>query len=134
MNEKKSISASLEDYLEAIYNNIELEDNVKAVTLSRSLNVSRASVTEALKRLAEKNLILYDRYGEIKLTPEGIEKARTIVSKHNLLLSFFKDVLKLEHDEAILNACKIEHVISENAYEQFVEFMQNYKKDCKSNK
>lgn len=128
MGDNNVISASLEDYLEAIYNNIELEDRVKAITLSRTLGVSRASVTEALKKLAEKGLINYDRYGEIELTQKGTEKARVIVSKHNLLLSFFKDVLNLGYEEAKLNACKIEHIITENAYAQFINFMKNYKK------
>lgn len=128
MSDSNIISASLEDYLEAIYNNIELEDRVKAITLSKTLGVSRASVTEALKKLAQKNFINYDRYGEIELTPQGIEKAKIIVSKHNLLLRFFRDVLNLEYDEAKLNACKIEHIITENAYKQFINFMKNYKK------
>ena len=128
MEETKTISASLEDYLEAIYNNIELKDSVKAITLSKMLSVSRASVTEALKKLAEKKLINYDRYGEIELTEEGREKAKIIVSKHNLLLMFFRDVLHLEEEEAKTNACKIEHVITENAYREFISFMQNFKK------
>ena len=128
MEERKQISASLEDYLEEIYNNIELNDRVKAITLSKTLGVSRASVTEALKKLAEKKLINYDRYGEIELTEEGKEKAKYIVSKHNLLLMFFKDILHLEYEEAKDNACKTEHVISENAYNNFVNFMHEYKK------
>ena len=87
-NEK--ISASLEDYLEAIYTNIQTDQKVKAITLSRQLNVSRASVTEALKKLAAKNQINYDRYGDIALTDEGVKTAQEILSKHNLLMAFFK--------------------------------------------
>lgn len=127
MKELKEISASLEDYLEVIYNNIIANNGVKAIMLSKTLGVSRASATEALKKLAEKQLINYDRYGEIKLTPEGESKAKGIVSKHNLLLSFFRDVLKLEPEEAKTNACDIEHVISENAYKKLIAFMKNYK-------
>ena len=126
MKELKEISASLEDYLEVIYNNIIANNGVKAIMLSKALGVSRASATEALKKLAEKKLINYDRYGEIKLTPEGENKAKGIVSKHNLLLSFFRDVLKLEPEEAKVNACQIEHVISENAYKKLISFMKNY--------
>ncbi len=120
----KKISASLEDYLEAIYTNIETEQGVKAITLSRQLGVSRASVTEALKKLAEKKLINYDRYGTISLTADGIKTAQTILSKHNLLQRFFKDILGLDAAEAEANACRVEHVISEKAYEKFAAFME----------
>ena len=122
-NEK--ISASLEDYLEAIYTNIQTDQKVKAITLSRQLSVSRASVTEALKKLAAKNQINYDRYGDITLTDEGVKTAQEILSKHNLLMAFFKDVLKLEEQEAEANACRVEHVISQKAYENLKKFMSN---------
>lgn len=120
----KKISASLENYLEAIYTNIEKKQKVKAIDLSRQLEVSRASVTEALKKLATKELINYDRYGDISLTPEGINTAKKIFSKHNLLMTFFKEILNLEEKEAEENACRIEHVISQKAYEHLRIFTE----------
>lgn len=122
-NEK--ISASLEDYLEAIYTNIQTDQQVKAITLSRQLCFSRASVTEALKKLAAKNQINYDRYGDITLTDEGFKTAQEILAKHNLLMTFFKNVLKLDEQEAEANACRVEHVISQKAYENLKKFMSN---------
>ena len=50
----KKLSSGLEDYLECIFNNIQVSGSVKAVEISRELDVSRASVTDALHRLAEK--------------------------------------------------------------------------------
>ena len=55
-----NLSQSLEDYLEIIYNEINKNNAVKAIDISRQLNVSRASVTEALNKLAEKNNNQYD--------------------------------------------------------------------------
>jgi len=123
------ITASLEDYLEAIYEIIEEKQGVKAVEISKRLNVKRSSVTEALKNLADKNLINYGRYDVISMTPMGIKVAKKIIEKHKALYDFFTKILGLSHEEASETACKIEHVISENVLQRFtalVEFNKNY--------
>ncbi len=127
--EKAKISASLEDYLEAIYEIIEEKQGVKAVEVAKRLDVRRSSVTEALKNLAEKKLVNYGRYDVISLTPEGIEVAQKVIQKHKALYTFFTKILGISPDEASINACKVEHVISENVLQRlisFVEFNNNY--------
>lgn len=74
--ESIKITASLEDYLETIYEIIEEKQGVKAVEVAKRLNVNRSSVTEALKNLANKNLVNYSRYDVISLTPLGIDIAK----------------------------------------------------------
>ena len=118
-----NLSASLEDYLEVIHNNIEAGENVRAVSISKQMNVSRASVTEALKKLVTKGYINYDRYELISLTQTGKELASKIVSKHIILQRFFEEKLGLSKEEASENACKIEHVITENAFKQIAEYI-----------
>ena len=56
--------------------------------------------------------------------------ALNIVSKHNILQKFFEKHLMLSTEEAAINACKIEHVISQNAFEQ----LHNFIEFCKDNK
>lgn len=119
----EKLTASLEDYLEVISNYVDSEKNIRAIDISKELNVSRASVTEALKKLALKGFINYGRYDVISLTDSGKKIAQDIVSKHNILQSFFENVLGLSEDEASENACKIEHVITENAFNKISEFM-----------
>lgn len=126
-NLTKSISASLEDYLEVIYEIIDEKQGVKAVEISRRLGVGRSSVTDALKALAEKKLVNYGRYDVISLTPEGQKLAQEVIVKHSVLYDFFINVLKLSPDEADKNACRIEHVISEEAFEGFNNFMKQNK-------
>jgi DtxR family Mn-dependent transcriptional regulator len=115
MKEKKiqNLTSSLEDYLECIYNKISLNNSVKAIEISRALNVSRASVTEALNKLAQKEYIKYGRYGAISITELGIVKAKEIINKHKVLQDFFEKVLEIEKSEATKTACKIEHIISD---------------------
>lgn len=122
---KKILSSGLEDYLECIYNNIQNKGSVKAIDISRELNVSRASVTDALKRLASKGYISYERYGKINLLDTGIEKSQTVIEKHQILTTFFEKILKLSKKEATENACRIEHVITENAFTQLKRFLND---------
>lgn len=119
------LSSGLEDYLECIYNNIQQHGSVKAIDISKELNVSRASVTDALQRLAAKGYINYERYGKIDILDMGIEKSKEVIEKHTILTMFFEKVLKLSKEEASENACRIEHVITENAFLQLKRFLND---------
>ncbi len=121
---KTKISASLEDYLEAIYEIIEEKHSVKAVEVSRKLGVGRSSVTEALKHLADKDLINYNRYEAISLTEEGKTAARNVILRHSTLFAFFNKILGLNTEESDYNACKVEHVISDAALQRLIEFVE----------
>lgn len=121
---QEKLSSSLEDYLETIYNFIEENKSIRAIDISHALNVSRASVTEALKKLASKNLINYGRYDVISMTEEGKKQAVSVISKHKALHHFFESILGLSPEEASENACRIEHVISENALDRIVAFTE----------
>ena len=117
------LSASLEDYLEVISNSVEAGANIRAIDISKQMNVSRASVTEALKKLASKGYINYDRYEILSLTEIGKEVADKIVSRHTILQRFFEEKLTPSAEEASENACKIEHVITENAFKKIGEYI-----------
>ena len=121
-----NLSASLEDYLEIICNLLETSQSVKAVEIAKKLNISRSSVSEALAKLADKDYILYEGHKGITITEKGLKKAQEVIVKHNTLTTFFTDVLNLEKEEAITNACKVEHVISD---ELFIKLKQ-FKKFC----
>lgn len=127
--EQITLSQGLEDYLECIYNHIDSFGSVKAIEISKDLNVSRASVTDALHRLAEKKYINYERYGSIILTDNGVEKAKEIINKHNILKKFFQHILNLSEMEASENACRIEHVITKNAFNKLREYTEVYIKE-----
>lgn len=126
-NYNKKLTSGLEDYIEAIYiaqlNNIPL----KGAELARKLNISRASVSEALAKLVSKNLIKYNSYETISLTPKGIEEAKNVYQKHHILKDFFETVLAISSDEAGENACKIEHIISENILEKMTILTKKFK-------
>ena len=130
---EKQISASLEDYLEAIYCIIEEKNGVKAIEISRRLGVGRSSVTEALKTLAEKKLVNYGRYDIISLTPQGKKAAQEVIFRHKILNDFFVRVLGLSPKSADTEACKVEHVVSEETIQHFISFMEYHKQFINQN-
>lgn len=120
----KKVSASLEDYLEVIYESIEQNQQVKAIEIAKKLQIGRSSVSEALKVLAGKELINHNRYGTITLTQKGIEIAQNVSKKHQILFEFFNKKLGLDNEQSEINACQVEHAITNEAFEKFILYMK----------
>ena len=116
------ITKGLEDYIEIIYNKISDGEDVKAVDIAHILNVSRPSVSEALIRLADKDLIIYEGRKGIKITEKGRIEAEKVIKKHKILSEFFCDILGIDEIVSSENACKIEHVIDEIVTEKIKSF------------
>jgi len=123
------ITSGLEDYLELIYNKISNNEDIKAIDIARTFDISRPSVSEALIRLADLDLIIYEGRKGIKITPKGKEEAQKVIKKHKILSEFFVDILGIDKKIAGENACKIEHVIDEKLIEQ-INLFTNF---CKKN-
>jgi len=120
-------TASMEDYLEAIANLGEGTKVVRVKQISEMLGVKMPSVTSALKKLSERELVEHARYGHIKLTAEGDKVARDVIRRHKALTRFFEQALGIDKETAEEDACKIEHVISSLSMERltrFVEFIE----------
>lgn len=116
------LSESLGDYLETIYNEILKNGEAKVTDISNALNVKKASVTGALNQLKQRGLINYEPYSAITLTKKGTEEAEKIIEKHNVMSEFFETVLNLSPKEAVENACKMEHIMSEKMFERMMKF------------
>ena len=121
--EEHKISASLEDYIEAIHQISKEKQVVKAIDLSKRLDVNRSSVAEAIKNLTKRELVTYEN-NNLKLTDKGLEIAKEVINRHNTLYNFFAKVLKVEPEEAQLNACRVEHVITENAFKNLTKYIE----------
>jgi DtxR family Mn-dependent transcriptional regulator len=124
MTEPQQLSASLEDYIEAIYHIITDKQVARGKDISARLSVSGASVTEALRALSKKGLINYAPYEVITLTTEGREIAEDVIRRHNALKQFFTDVLAIEETLAEEAACKIEHTAPPKIIGRMVDFIQ----------
>lgn len=137
MELRKEISASLEDYLEAIYLFSKDGSEVRSGQVATYLNVKKSSVTEAIQNLAKEGLINYKPYSPITLTQKGKTSAENILRKHNIVKDFFKEILNMSDEEASETACKIEHIISDNLASRFgslhkaIQKNKNYKEFLK---
>ena len=107
----QNLSASLEDYLEAIFNIAGRSKPAHSKDIAKVLGVSRASVTGALRSLKKKGLANYKPYDCVSLTETGRLAAAEVVRRHNILKSFFINVLGVQADIAHKAACKAEHAL-----------------------
>ncbi|MEW6136898.1 MAG: metal-dependent transcriptional regulator [Thermodesulfobacteriota bacterium] len=123
-SEPPKLSSAMEDYLEVIYH-LEQESRIARVRdIAKRLDVKMSSVTSALKSLGSRGFIQYDPHQFITLTEKGIDKAREIVRKHEVLKRFFVRVLRVEPSAAEDNACRIEHHLDPEVIEKFVRFVE----------
>lgn len=121
---KIELSASQEDYLEAIYCISEEKRAARAKDIAQYLNVNGSSVTGALRTLAQKGLVNYAPYDIITLTDNGEEVAEEVHRRHAVLKNFLTSVLKVSEEEANDAACKMEHVVSKNIVNRLVQFAE----------
>src|SRR5690606_11551403 len=91
--------------------------------LASSLNVKPATATDMLKKLKEKKLVNYERYGRISLTSSGKEKAIDIVRRHRLWETFLHNKLDFPWDEVHELAEELEHIRSPKLINQLDKFL-----------
>jgi DtxR family Mn-dependent transcriptional regulator len=118
-----TLSASLEDYLEAILRIVQEKQVARAKDVGNLLHVGRSSVTGALHALADRELIHYAPYDLVTLTEKGRDLASAVTRRHEVLRDFFVKVLAVPPDEADIAACKMEHAISEKVLQRLVAFI-----------
>ncbi len=134
MNNCKSLSHSLEDYLEAILV-LETKNRVARVRdIAAHLDVQMPSVTGAVKNLKEKGLVDYEKNSFIMLTEAGKKTAEEIFRKHSVLVDFLENVLLLSHEKAVAQACNMEHVIDSEAAVRFANCASYIQKSIEDGK
>ena len=107
-----ALQESGEMYLETIMILSKQYYTVRAIDIVRYMGFSKASVSRALARLREDDLITTDSFGHISCTEKGIEVAENIYKKRLMLKDFFV-LIGVDEETAAADACKIEHVISD---------------------
>ena len=120
-----SLSASLEDYLEAICQICSDGGVARMRDIARKLNVSTPSANAAVTRLGQAGLVSHQRYEYVQLTDRGKRYAERIVGRHQTLRRFLTQVLGVSPEVAEHDACQLEHGVSPETTERLVNFMES---------
>lgn len=117
-----AIHESGEDYLETILLLHKKTGFVRSVDIANELSYSKPSISRAMNILKDFGFITVENGGQILLTEEGRKKAEAVYERHVVITSFLTKILGVDDETAAKDACKIEHIISDESYERLKEF------------
>ena len=112
---KTALQESSENYLETILILSRDDNRVRSVNIAGALDFTRPSVSIAMKKLRENGLIVVDSEGYITLTEEGRKIAESMYERHTLISDWLIS-LGVDEKNAKDDACRMEHVISEQSF------------------
>ncbi|MFA4646825.1 metal-dependent transcriptional regulator [Pyrococcus kukulkanii] len=124
------VSKREEEYLEVMYLLQKNKGVIRVKDIAKVLHVKPPSVVDALKKLAEKGLVEYEKYDRILLTEEGRKIAERTYSKHVLLTEFFTNVLGIPPEIAEEDACQFEHYVHDITIQRIKEFISYVQEHC----
>lgn len=110
------LGESAENYLETILILSRKKGNVRSVDIAAELGFSKPSVCVAMRNLREHGYVVTDADGLISLTEEGLKVANRVYERHLTLSNFFVQI-GVSEDQAAIDACRIEHVISVETFD-----------------
>ncbi len=125
MTEKLVLSESLEDYLETILELQTTNTVARSKDIAEKMNIKRGSVTGMLKKLASNDLINYEPYGYVTLTPKGAKIAREIEKRHSIFKDFLFRMVGVDEKRAEETACHMEHAMDKPTFNKFAKFIKN---------
>ena len=118
-------SESREEYLEAIFKLNQQSEGATVGRVAEDLGLAAPSVSQMVARLAREGLVERDPASRILLTPGGRRKALRLVRRHRLSERFLTDYLDLPWDQVHDEACKFEHVLSDEVEERLAAHLGN---------
>ncbi len=119
------IQESGENYLETILILQKKMGSVRSIDIANELDYTKASISRAMSILKKAEYINMEQNGEITLTEKGMKKASEIYERHTLITKYLMDTLSIDEEIADRDACRIEHILSSEAFEKIKEL---YKK------
>jgi Mn-dependent DtxR family transcriptional regulator len=115
---------STEMYLKTIYILENHHGHAHVVDIAEHLDVTKPSVSKAMDKLKDEGLIDKESYGHIVLTEKGKKASEKIYYKYCLVAEFLEEALALTPKEASINACRMEHVITDNMLKAIEDYVK----------
>lgn len=122
-----SIHESGEDYLETILILHKNTGFVRSIDIANELGYSKPSISRAVGILKSDGYITVEPNGQIVLTDSGKAKAEQVYERHLMLRKFLTDILGVSSENSEQDACRIEHILSDETFEKLKGFVENYK-------
>ncbi|MDY6029304.1 MAG: metal-dependent transcriptional regulator [Acidaminococcaceae bacterium] len=119
-----SLLESGENYLETILILTKRNGSVRSIDIAAEMDFTKASVSRAMSILKRENYIIMEPDGNILLTKEGLKKAQDVYARHTTLARFISEVLGVDKEIAERDACRIEHIISEETFAGIKKLMK----------
>lgn len=119
-----AIRESGEDYLETILILQKRTGFVRSIDVANELGYSKPSISRAMGILKSYGYIEVEPGGQILLTESGKDKAESVYAKHLLLRKFLTETLGVSEENAEEDACRIEHILSEETYSKLKSFIE----------
>lgn len=126
---EEALTATVEEYLETIYNMAAEKEVVIGARLAEKFHVAPPTVTETLKRLVKAGYVEMDQRRQVTLTEAGYRAAEAVLRRHRLTERFLVDMLGMQWHEVHEEACRLEHFIS-GAVEARVLTSLNFPTTC----
>ncbi len=130
--EENNITHSAAHHLLAI---LELKDKrgyARVTDVAKALNITTGSASTNLKSLKSKGLILEDENRFLTLSNEGEALAKAVITRKRVFERFLVDVLKVGAEQAEIDACKTEHLISGETARKLQKFMDEFQRGAKA--
>ncbi len=118
------IQESGEMYIETIFILTKENDNVRSIDVCERMGYSKPSVSRAIGILKRNGYITVDSSGYISLTQSGIEVAERMYERHTILTKFLEK-LGVPQDIAVSDACKMEHILSDESFDAMKKHLNN---------
>ncbi len=119
------VSENVEEYLECIWELTQEGSPARTTDIAKRMKFSPASVTEMLQKLDASGYITYEKYKGALLTKEGMRIGSTIKRRHRLLERFLVDILGIDKEKSHDEACRLEHMLSEESERRISEIMNH---------
>src|SRR5438270_4772818 len=125
MKTEESLSATVEEYLETIYNMSAEDEVVIGARLERKVRFAPPTVTEMLERLVRAGYIKIENKRQVTLTEEGNQAAEAVLRRHRLTERFLVDMLGMQWHQVHEEACRLEHFISGAVEDRVIASLNN---------
>ncbi len=124
--EENNITHSAAHHLQAILELREKRGYARVTDVAKDLNITTGSASINLKSLKSKGLVIEDENKFLSLSPEGEEIARAVHMRKNILQDFLQNILQVSAEQAEIDACKTEHLISAETAKKLQEFNEKF--------